>query len=229
MAYDSAAHDRIDGLAAAGDPVARTTLGAYARSRRTNEQMIATRSRIIANSTAAFFSAGGWNYGGPLSRSTVQNNARRAGTSVLRMDSSATALSSNSCRIYCKVPAVAVTDTITVWVYLPELSAGNATVNIYLSSDTPAADPPTARPSNYLKMSTVAGDIVYGCWTPITIHKTGKLYNQATPNGTAWATTGIPNASEIEYIEIEYSHDASVISAERYMLFDTVEINPVYS
>lgn len=224
MPVDSFARNLAAGAGVASATAIRS-LGPATRSHRTNEQAIATRSRIIANSTTAFFSAGGWNYGGPMSRAITTTNPRRPGTSVLRMDSGATALTSNSFRIYCKVPAVAVTDTITVWVYLPELSAGNATVNIYLSSDTPAADPPTARPSNYLKMSTVSGDIVYGCWTPITIHKTGKLYSQAVPNGTSWVTTGTPNASEIEYIEIEYSHDASVISAERYMVLDTVEVN----
>jgi len=189
--------------------------------------LITRRSGIIASGTdgirvgSGAAPAGGWNASvGVLSLETI--NVRRPGVPALRITMTPGSEISARIKVYPRV----VSGKLEIWGYLPKITAGTMYFGITKSSDTPAADPPSGTPSNRQRITLDAGKYVPGVYTCIaSIDRDGKIYGPGVPDGVGWSTTGTPDSSKIEYLEIFCSCSAAVPADQQYMLVDQVAIN----
>ncbi len=180
-------------------------------------------STVIATGEDPRGSAGGWAVGGgTLALET--SNVRVAGRNVLKCLTNAGA-AGQFMTVRHKFSTKTLSGNLEFWFYLPTISAGTRYMQICYSSDTPAADPPTATPTNRRRISYNSDQFPSSGWHCVQIHKDGKFYSAGTPGGVAWADTGSPDATKLEFIEIVYGCDSSVPDAERYFLLDQVAIN----
>lgn len=187
------------------------------------DPLITRRSGVIASGTDGVRVTGGW--GAPqVNISAEAVDVRRSNNPVVRLTANAGAANEVAARI--KLYRRTLDGKIEFWVKMPKVSAGSVYLGVVYSSDTPAADPPVGRPTNYRRVVLTAGMFIPGKWSPITVDQQGKVYAQpGTPLGVTWADTGAPDATKIEFLELTFGCDINVPTAERTMLIDQVGIN----
>lgn len=182
------------------------------------------KSRIIAGASNGINVAGGWSNatgaGGPTL--TVETeNVRVPGRPVLRLAAGPTGTAVyTTTRI--KLPAMPIYGEFELWYYVPDYTGGNLNAVLIYSSDTPAADPPTASPSNRRTLSLPVGTQQKGRWNCVRINVAATAAQ--SPTGATWADTGTPDNNEIEYLELVTNCQAAVPDGVRYVLFDVVAI-----
>lgn len=179
---------------------------------------------VIATGEDGINVTGGWGgiSDGALSVESV--NVRRPGHSVLKALATAGA-SDRFMSFMHKVPPVALSGNLEVWLWLPPLSAGGREIIITYSSDTPANDPPTSNPTNRRSFTFSQDKLPSSGWFCLQPHRDGKVYSASAPSGTGWTTTGSPDINEIEIIRVYCYYGSATPDAERYLLLDQVAVN----
>lgn len=190
---------------------------------------VSRASQIVAHAQSGGWVGGvsapwTWTIGG-MTVTLETNNVRRTGIGVRKyLLPAGAANQSRTTRI--QIPRASLTGgRIDIHYFMPSLSAGASYLSLYYSSDTPPANPPTAEPTNYRKITINPDVVTRSKWSVLTIHKSGKIYSNGTPAGTAWANTGSPSPDFIEFLAIEFGCDAATPDAERYLLYDCHAIN----
>lgn len=190
---------------------------------------VSRSSQIIAHGQSGGYAggatavAGGWSKGGfTISQEAV--NVSRPGVPVMKFLMPAGAVDQYVVtRI--KIPRTALSGRFDLRLWFPPVTAGALYMEFRYSSDTPAADPPSATPTNRRFMNIQPDQMTKGKWTTISFHPSGKLFSNSQPNGVAWSDTGSPDPAQIEYLELVLGCTAATPDAERYMLLDYVAIN----
>lgn len=194
--------------------------------RRQDPSLIATRSRVLADSGAGISGAGQWRPAdGSAQTMTIDSTfTRRPGVSTLKIDATASVGSFNKNYRHA-LSSTAVTGPIELWIFVPPTTAGGHTITVRYSSDTPAADPPLLSPVNYIEQQFTNDKIQSGYWAPLFWSPSGKLYTNAAPNGVAPTTTGTPDSANIKQIEINWNINTATPGAERYIYIDQMAVN----
>lgn len=187
---------------------------------------VSRASQIVAHGQSGFATAGGWSNAGGLTSSLEVVNVRRPGVPVAKFLLPAGGAVDQVGTKRIKIPPTAwVNGVIDLQIYIPWASAGSFYMGLTVSSDTPAADPPTANPTNRRFMNISPDFITKGKWTSLRINRDGKIFTNGIPNGTAWVDVGTVDLNEIEYLGVLLGCTIAVPDAERYVLLDTVAIN----
>ena len=197
-----------------------------------NDNMIVTRSQILAQGNNPVNNTNGWrpNDGTPgtgtvpsIDCSTVRRTTLSGfGYCTTKLDSTGTTGALyKSVRI--AFPETTCTGPIGLWAYSPAATNG-VTVILEWSSDTPSSNPPTADATNMWSLPFVSDGWLPGAWTKLEVSgPTGKIFGPDYPAGISPTVVGSPTAGTIKQAEIIISYSSSVPAAQRIVWLDDLE------
>jgi peptidoglycan/xylan/chitin deacetylase (PgdA/CDA1 family) len=177
-------------------------------------------SRVIASGSDGVNIAGGWSVTNGTLVSDLTNSRINA-TPVLKATANAGLV---EMVIRKKVPAVALTSGLELFVKVPRPTVGTISILLQWSASVPASDPPTSSVANGRQMFLSGGEYAQGGWSGVKMHPAISHYGTGRPQGRAWySTEALP--SIVNYIDIVFQFSADVPAAERDCYIDSIAIN----
>lgn len=179
-------------------------------------------STRIGSATDGINVAGGWS-ASLATLSIDSSKQRRTGKSTVKVTGDPTG--AVSCYVRKAIPSgVTLTGKIEWHLNIPKPSVGTIGILPGWSATAPAADPPSATPSNTKSTYYGPTDRADGIWTIIDTHPSVSYFSTGRKAGGAWySTQSLP--APIQYIELVVQFSADVPSAERVLWIDEVGIN----
>lgn len=209
--------DPTFGLVGAGDMAASLT-----SLSRLNDPIVLGATTLISND--ATIGVGGWGIENGGTLSTESSDVRVTGRPVLRVGGGATGGAVNNV-IRRKIAALAVTGKFELWIKFPILSTGSINVSFGYSSDIPGTDPPTGSATNRRTFLFQPNQNKNGQWQCLTVLRDGTAAQN--PDADPWTVVAAPDAALCNQIQLNFSFDAAIPDAERYVLIDTIGFGSV--
>jgi hypothetical protein len=190
----------------------------YSGSTVLDQRLKINPSSVILPASASN-AAGGWSTNGDCSLSMLSETYN--GRSIWRM-SSTTGAAAGYPKIRRKIPVtarMAAHGRIEIPVRIP-YGLGVGEIQITVSSDEPANDPPSADPTNSAMWDFRIDQFRQGQWQIITIDPSATIAN-STRIGQAWSANGTPDMTALKYIDI-YVYFAGSAGVPGYVDFSDI-------